>query len=657
MTLRTILLSTLAIGAMASVPNTAAQDPVPQVSADGTYPLEFWAAQRIASNARLNPDATKISMMVRPGLGQAPILQVYDADDLTAEPKRYGANSLEIVDAEWLDNDMMIVTFRGQVRERIRGFNDGTFRFTAATLNTKNGKFKELSEGEIVSTLPTQKNKVLLRTQMGRDDAGAVRAASYYVLDTKRGSKKLLLKGNFDTFFVGFDDEGKPRRAATAEVTGNGVVFKTLYRKPGEKSWSTIYEQSEDSFETFEIEGYTDDPDVIYVRAHNGEDKIGLWTYDVERKAFKDLIARDDTHDVFRVVEHSDDVNHPDEVVGVAFGGDKVNIDWFDEEEGRLRATLEASIPNAHQVRIVDRSRDGEDMIVFNNGPKDSGTYYLLKDGALRKLASENPFVSGETLADVEYVTYESRDGRDIPAYVTLPTKGEAPYPAIVLPHGGPFVQEVVGYDKWSQMLANRGYVVIQPQYRGSRGYGLEHYQAAFIDGGKGGREMQDDKDDGALYLVQRGLADPDRLAMFGWSYGGYAALAAASREPQIYQCAIAGASVPDNTEQVNYYRDEIRGSARTEQLKFWDESFSAIDNAEAVNIPLLLIHGTSDQRTPIRAVKSYMKKLDDAGIAYEYVELPKSDHFFGTIGYENELKAYTAMIDFLENDCGPDGL
>ncbi len=131
----------------------------------------------------------------------------------------------------------------------------------------------------------------------------------------------------------------------------------------------------------------------------------------------------------------------------------------------------------------------------------------------------------GEDLADVEYHTYRARDGRGIAAYVTFPA-GEPPHPLVVLSHGGPFARDRPSYDKWAQLLANHGYLVIQPQFRGSTGYGETSCRAAYAEGGQQGHKMQDDKDDAALYLVEKGLADPDRMAMFGWSYGGYAAAA-----------------------------------------------------------------------------------------------------------------------------------
>ena len=139
-----------------------------------------------------------------------------------------------------------------------------------------------------------------------------------------------------------------------------------------------------------------------------------------------------------------------------------------------------------------------------------------------RKLGSRNPLLAPEDLSSVEYIRYKARDGQVVPAYLTKPNTGSAPWPLVVLPHGGPHVNEVIGFDEWGQMLANNGYMVLQPQYRMSTGWGKKHF-----DGGlhQHGLAMQDDKDDGAQYLIDKGLANKDKIAMFGWSYGGYAAL------------------------------------------------------------------------------------------------------------------------------------
>jgi dipeptidyl aminopeptidase/acylaminoacyl peptidase len=223
------------------------------------------------------------------------------------------------------------------------------------------------------------------------------------------------------------------------------------------------------------------------------------------------------------------------------------------------------------------------------------------------------------------------------------------------MPHGGPFVPENPSYDGWAQLLANYGYMVLQPQYRGSTGYGLDFYKSAFINGGEGGGKMQDDKDDGALFLAEQGLVDPNRMAMFGWSYGGYAALIAASREDQIYQCAIAGAAVADNIQQLNYYRGDIerfQTAGSEEQIRMWADSISPIKEVEKVNIPLFVIHGDIDQRVPPKHARKYLAALEKANIPHKALWLEGADHFYSTLFYRHNVQFYTQMLDFLKNDC-----
>ena len=141
-------------------------------------------------------------------------------------------------------------------------------------------------------------------------------------------------------------------------------------------------------------------------------------------------------------------------------------------------------------------------------------------------------------------------------------------------------------------------------------------------------------------------------VAMFGWSYGGYAALVAASRTPQAYQCAIAGAAVSDTEMQVNYYRYRLRGAQKNEQLAMWDDSISPIEEVEKVNVPLLLIHGDVDQRVPVEHAEKYLKRLEKAGKPHQWVLLEGADHFGNTLFYDHKITLYTELLDYLKDEC-----
>jgi dipeptidyl aminopeptidase/acylaminoacyl peptidase len=551
-----------------------------------------------------------------------------------------------------------VFTLRQQVRDRIEGFNQGVYENRLAVVDVVKEKIRSFDESNatVENLLPNDPDKIIISFQEGDADGPAskikeaFRPRAYWEFDLNRGTKKLLIRGKLSLGSIAFDVDGNPVYAQGFDLAEGDYV--SYYRWPGESSWTEAARISEDSFEAADVVAIDDQkPRHWLMRANNGNDMIGLWSYDTDNRRFSELIYRRKDADVYGIRFHSNVWKYPDKVVGVSYFTDKYRVEYFDEVEVATYRQLEELIPHSHYVDINSRSRDGNTMVVYNSGPRDPGTYYLLKDGRFTTIGSRQPLLESENLADLEYITYESRDGIPIRAYLTVP-QGEGPFPLVVLPHGGPFVGEYIIWDEWSQMLANNGYLVVQPQYRGSFNYGLDFHLMSFKNGGQGGYKMQDDKDDAAMYLVERGLADPDRIAMFGWSYGGYAALVAASRTPQLYQCVIAGAAVADQLQQVNYYRWQLRGAQKERQMAYREGSINPIDEVAKVNIPILLIHGDVDQRVPITHSNRYRKELDKHNKFYKYVELEGADHFSNTLFFHHQLELYESMIDFLQNDC-----
>jgi dipeptidyl aminopeptidase/acylaminoacyl peptidase len=634
----------------------------PAIAKTEPYPLEYWALRDVVSNVRVSPNGKYLALMKIPTKDGDPIIEVYDTGNFEKKPFKFNADPMEITSFYWVGNHDMIVRFRQRVRDKIEGFNQGVYEYKIALLDVKEEEVEQFRETNpsVVNTLPNKPNKVILAFSPGGGDRlskvnRAFRPRAYYEFDLERGTKKLLMQGKVSMAQIVFNDDGF---AWTARGLDRGKDEYIWYaRLPGEDKWEEVYRQHEDSFEEFSIRGYdTANPEILFVLANNGRDKAALWEFNIRTKTFGEIVyARSDV-DIFGVRYHSNPWTNGDTVVGVGYYTDKIHYEYFDAVEAATYAQLEAAIPDAYNVSITSRSRDGQVLTVYNYGPKDPGSYYLLKDGKLKAIGSKQPLLKSEDLAEVKYINYQSRDGLNIPAYITIP-KGEPPFPMIVMPHGGPFVGEVVAYDEWGQMLANNGYLVLQPQYRGSRNYGLDFYLKAFKDGGEGGHKMQDDKDDGVLYLINEGLADPDNVAMFGWSYGGYAALVAASRTPQLYQCVIAGAAVSDPLYQVTRYNARLDGAPKLEQTRMWVDSVSPVEEVSKVNVPMLLIHGNVDQRVPPEHVRRYVDEMEKQGKPHKYVELDGADHFSNTLFYDHQITLYESMIGFLRDDCGPGGL
>ena len=651
--IKSIILSVLMFGSSIA-PNIAA--------ADEPYPLDYFALRNVISNVQVSPNGKRIALLKIPSKDGNAILEVYDANDLSKKPYVVAADPMEITRFSWASDSGILLSLRQKVRKKIKGFNRGVYDGKIAILDVDKKSFKtfdEINPG-ISNLLPNKANKVILSFNPGGSGtkglSSAFRPRHYYEFDLKSGRKKLLIQGKLALGQIEFDGNGTPWLARGFDLQRG--EFVRYIRKPGQKGWTEFHRLSEDSFESFRVSGYDEnDRNILFVTAHNGRDKLALWEYNVDQKKFGELIyARNDVN-VGGVRYHSNAWTNPDTVVGVSYSTDKRKYEYFDDVEAATYKQIESLIPAAHSFGITSRSRDGKTLTVSNSGPRDPGTYYLFKNGKITTIGSRQPLLESDQLADVKYISWKARDGKKIHGFLTVPnTKG--PYPLIVMPHGGPYVSEIVGYDEWGQMLANNGYAVLQPQYRGSRNFGLDFYKAAFIDGSEAGHKMQDDKDDGAMYLIKEGLVAEDRVAMFGWSYGGYAALVAASREDQIHQCVIAGAAVSDPIMQVNYYRNRgARGASKVEQVTTWVDGVSPLKEVEKVNVPLFLIHGSVDQRVPPEHAKKYLKLLEKYNKNYKYLELDGADHFSNTLFYNHQKDLYEGIIDFLKNDCGPGGL
>jgi len=622
------------------------------------YPLDYWARRAAISNVSLSPDGQRLGLLKIPAKGENPVIEVYETGALEKEPFRINASPMEIISFNWVDDSNIVFTARQQVRDQIEGFNQGIYEYRLALADIKSRKLKSFDERDpsVVSVLPDKKGKILISFSEGGNDGigakvqAAFRPRAYWEFDLERGTKKLLIRGKIALGNIDFDEAGNPRLARGFDIDKGDFVW--YWRKPNETSWTEFYRQNEDSFETFNVFG--PDPDLpghFIVESNKNTDTTGLWSYSAEEKKFGEIIYQRKDVDICGVRYHSNAWVHADQIVGVVHCKDRPRVEFFDGSEGAIQKQLEGLLPNAYYVRITSRSRSGDTLTVRNSGPKDPGTHYLLAGGRLQLIGSERPYLDSSQLARVDYINYPARDGKTIPAFLTVPN-GEPPFPLVVLPHGGPFVREIVIFDEWAQLLANNGYMVLQPQYRGSQGYGQAFYESAFRDGGQGGYKMQDDKDDGVAYLIDQKLVDKDRVAMFGWSYGGYAALVAASRTPQAYQCVIAGAAVTDPDMQIDYYRYRLRGVSKIEQLSMWDDSVSPINEVDKVNVPILLVHGDVDQRVPLEHADKYREALDNAGKNYDYLELKGADHFSNTLFYHHKIELYEKLIGYLGQNC-----
>ncbi len=625
-------------------------------------PLDYFAVLETMSNVALSPDGKYLAYRFIPAKNANAVIQILKVDDMTIKPYTAGSSKMDIQTFQWISNDTMWVNFRQQVREDIIDTNQGVYENRSASLSADgdNWGFKQFRYTDLsleASLMKAEPDRVIVSTgkvRGGLSEGQAVTEAltpDYYYMDVK--THRLKLKAKAGSRISGFTlDRDGDIRAGTSFNAGTREV--TLYlRKKGSDEWleSVSWPALDDAWSIAPIGIDPLDINKLFVLSNQGKNTTAVYLMDGITGELEEEIYRREDGDIAGAWT-STDPNKPGQIAGFVYYEDgERKIAWIDGEEQALFEGLQDALPGK-QISILNRSMDGTRMVIFTVAGKDPGTYYLFKDGQLQKLGSRNPLLNPEDLGNVSFVRWTARDGSSIPGYLTTPPRGEAPFPLIVLPHGGPEVPEHITYDEWGQMLANNGYMVLQPGYRGTTRYGLKHAAGIFKDwGGK----PQDDKDDGALHLVRQGLVDPDRIAMFGWSYGGYAAMVATQRSPQIYQCAIAGAGVSD----LNAANAEFSGNriSRSELKRTREGGISPVDYVSNTNVPVLVVHGEHDQRVQINQSDWFVDQLEKYNKPHKYIVLEDADHFSNTINYENAKILYSEMLGFLKNDCGPGGL
>jgi dipeptidyl aminopeptidase/acylaminoacyl peptidase len=320
-------------------------------------------------------------------------------------------------------------------------------------------------------------------------------------------------------------------------------------------------------------------------------------------------------------------------LLGVVYTEDREETRWFDSRLADAQARIDAALPDSVN-RIVSMSDDRRRLLVWSGGATNPGRFHLFDEasGAIETLADPYPSLRGRRLAAMAAIRYRARDGLEIRGYLTLPAGRTATgLPLVVVPHGGPFVRDSWSYDPWVQYLAAQGYAVLQPNYRGSTGFGRD-----FVEAGDGewGRGMQDDVDDGVEWLAAQGMIDRGRVCIMGASYGGYAAMWAAVQQPARYRCAISFAGISDVDGQLRYDRGTF-ASAR--QFRSWRHriqgdasslaALSPLKFVDRMTVPILIAHGTADETVPLFQSQRLHEALVRRKRPHEYVAYPGEDH------------------------------
>jgi len=453
------------------------------------------------------------------------------------------------------------------------------------------------------------------------------------------------------------DHDGALRLATTTD----GVNTAMLFRATEADEWREI--ATYDFKEAASPLGFTFDNQRIWVSSNVGRDKSAIFEFDPTTGEHGKLVFEHDDVDVSGLIR-----SHARKcTVGVSYETDKQHYKFWDARREALQKFVDAALPGKKNS-LVSFSKDETRYAVYSGSDRTYGSYHLFdapydesapaSTGGfkMRHLFDLAPWLKEDALAPVEPIRYDARDGLSIPGYLTLPIgrnlgDGGDALPLIVHPHGGPWVRDSWGFNPEVQFLANRGYAVLQMNYRGSTGYGRAFWQKSF---GQWGLAMQDDITDGVKWTIAAGIVDAARVAIYGGSYGGYATLAGITKTPELYKCAVDYVGVSNLFTWIEafppYWRPflemvyEMVGHPERDEERF--RATSPLFHIDKIQCPLFVAQGANDPRVKQEESEQIVAGLKERGIAIEY--LLKEDEGHGFHNEENMFEFYRAMESFL---------
>jgi dipeptidyl aminopeptidase/acylaminoacyl peptidase len=408
-----------------------------------------------------------------------------------------------------------------------------------------------------------------------------------------------------------------------------------ITRDSADASWRTLAKWDLGAGD-FDVLGFGPTPGTLLVSAiHNGRDAI--FEMDLNEKASRQLLFADGEVDVGGPIYWPADRR----IVGFRYDSDMPRREVFDGPAKQIFDAIDEALPNAVN-RVVDSSADGRKLLISSAKDIRPTDYYILDldQKKLVRVGSANPALANVQLAPMKPVRIKAPDGAMLPGYLTLPVGSAGKkVPMIVYPHGGPHVRDVWGFDEMVQFFASRGYAVLQVNYRGSTGYGAEWYEAGLRGWGT---VMVDDITAATRWAIAEGIADPAHTSIVGWSYGGYAALMSAVREPDLYKSSVSIAGVSDLKalagDDSRFYGgrkiiNRMLGTD-TDELK----AGSPLRSPEKIKVPVLLVHGDDDIQVLVDHSKRMARALDGAKKKYELVIIKDGNHSLSRFEWRQTL-------------------
>ncbi|NNC38457.1 MAG: S9 family peptidase [Acidimicrobiales bacterium] len=628
-------------------------------------PAEHYARMPAVYDATISPDGNFLATIVDNN-GEY-ILRVFNLGnpaDNTLRASGLG-KGVQVKTIMWANNDQILIRTRQTRNQGDIIYNTGhlyvvdkNVEDVTPVLKAKNqqggaSRFNKQRtvrqfNDDVIDYLPDDPDHILM--SFGLEDQ---LAPDVYKVNIKNLSQKKIKNGapNIQNWITDLHGEV---RVSKGQVDVSGEYHLAIRDANGD-TWRSIADYPGLDSNT-NIVGFMEDPNHMIVASRNGKDTLGLYIYDLAQKRQTRKLLHNDQYDV------SDIIMSPDgkKVVGAKYVGDVGERVFFDPVYKSRFDKIEAKLPD-YQINILDQTPDGKKVIFKASTPSVPGILYAYNSatGKLDNLGYDYPEISKTLQGDITKVKYSARDGFKITGYLTTPPAiaDGMPFknqPFVILPHGGPYARDAQSFDYFAQYFSSRGYSVLQMNFRGSSGLGLAHQQA----GRKNWEVMQEDIEDGARWLASKGYADPKRICIAGWSFGGYAALMGAIKNPDLYACAISVAGVTDLFDLINDRKKYVLGRhvAKSSIISGFKNSDAIKENspvkrADELTVPVLLAHGTMDVTVHYDQFTRMKNALGKSKAKKTYVVLKDGNH--GLTSTAHRTKLLTAMDKFLLANLG----
>ncbi|WP_019675452.1 alpha/beta hydrolase family protein [Arsukibacterium perlucidum] len=610
-------------------------------------PVEAFASAPAIDKLKLSPDGTKLSMIQTIDTDKEQLVLVKLFDLTTGEQRflvKADSRDLTIFSVIWANNKQLLM----RAAYATHRYGTPVSETRLMVIDVETGKNKSIVSGQlqrrlvripqfqsnIVALMPEDEHNFLLALDGFSHESGT----SVVKVNLNGERYSIVAHGRKGIFDWVADRQHRPRialfrddtRYEIKEKLADSTEFRTLWQ------FERFSEQ-----EVWPI-GFDSDPNVLFVSTYH-EGRLAIFSADLSKETpVLTLVKADPDYDVPANIHYSWQQNKI-----VAFGGD-----YVDNAYQLFQKSLDAAIPDADN-HIVSTSHDQNRYIVKSSSATRAGSYLLgdRKEKSMTFLVDKFSQLAPELMVAKQKISYQARDDLNIEGFLTTPLGyqqgSSATLPTIIFPHGGPISFDDDGFDYWTQFFANRGFAVLQMNFRGSHGYGFDFMQMGLQGWGL---QMQDDVEDGTRWLIQQGVADPKRICIVGASYGGYAALMGAVKTPELYQCVVSFAGVTDLEDLVKSYRRFTNYEVVKKQLgDDFDllEQRSPLTHAEKIQVPVLLLHGTKDRSVPFKQSTAMYRALRSHDKDVQYIELEDGDHYLSTNSHR--LETFRAMDSFLK--------